>query len=347
MTADPTLDSQLAGRRRGVSIAGVCCAAIMHVVPLVLGAQATSTDSIVAQLNAADWQTRSLAVGAIRLMPQPLPLAIIQPIVALVKREASAPLNAVDEDFGEYLIDLTLVTAETGDKSAIPAVITIGGIEISGSVAAFVASGGPAIFPQIDALPGARTSLAGLVLQVAALMYAQQGAVLSTTDSASIMSRFLAAASSSSFEGRLALTSIAVRVPLPELTPLLTVLAAVDTFQLDPGVFVIRQQAQAAVSTLSPVWSSLSPQALLAALRVQQTSACVGASGSLHGQCQSMSAHLADVSKHLSQGNSNPAQQGIKNFRKSLQQAAADGLATALVSLLDANAAQLSALLGS
>jgi len=347
MTADLTLDPPLIGRRRGVSIAGVFCAAIMQVAPLMLGAQATSIDSLVAQLNAPDWPTRSLAVGAIRLMPQPLPPAVIQPIVALVKREASAPLNTVDEDFGEYLIDLTLATVKTGDKSTIPALITLGGIEISGSVAAFVASGGPAIFPQLDSLPGARTSLAGLVLQVAALMYAQQGSVLSSADSASIMSRFLSAASSSSFEGRLALTSLAVRVPLPELTPLLTVLAATDTFQLDPGVFVIRQQAQAAVSTLSPVWSSLSPQALLAALRVQQTSACVDASGALHGHCQAMSAHLADVAKHLSQGNSNPAQQGIKNFRKSLQQAAADGLATALVALLDANAAQLSALLGS
>lgn len=245
------------------------------------------------------------------------------------------------------MIDLTLATVKTRDKSTIPALVTLGGIEVSGSVSAFVASGGPAVFPQLDALPGARTSLAGVILQVAALMYAQQGALLSSGDSASIVSRFLSTASSSSFEGRLALTTLAVRVPLPELTPLLGVLAATDTFQLDQGVFVIRQQAQAAVNALTPVWSSLSTKSLLTALVLQQTSACAGASGSLHGHCQSMSAHLADVAKHIAQGNSNPAQEAIKNFRKSLQQAASDGLATVLVSLMDANAAQISTLLGS
>lgn len=315
--------------------------------PCAARAQSTSIDSLRAELSAPDWPTRSAAVRAIRSMSLPLPSILIQPIVALVKQEATTPAADASEDHGEYVMDLVLSAVSTGDKSTIPALIALGGIGISGRSAAFIASGGPSILLTLDAQPGAKAGDAGLVLQVAAFMYAQQGALLSAADSAALMARFLAAASSTSFESRLALTQLVLRIPLPELMPLLNVIAATDTFQVTPGNFLLRREAQVSVDALSALWRSFTPQTLVTALTREQTAACLGASGALHGHCQAMSADLADVANHLRQGNSNPAQQGIKNFRKALQQAGGAGLPAAVVSLLDANAAQLAALVGS
>jgi hypothetical protein len=281
-------------------------------------------------------------------MTPPLPAALATQIVLVVKQAATTPtFDAGSEDYGEYLIDLFLATVKTGDKSTIPALISLGAIGTNGGVASFVASGGPAILPALDAWQRTAPSDAGAVLEVEALMYAQQSPILTAADSAALISRILSAVSSDAVSARVELPYLTLRAPLPELVPLLRMMATTDTVRLLPeGIFPVRREAQVAADSLSVAWAALTPTQLLAALTREQSAACVGASGALYGHCQSMGAHLDDIAKHLGKGNAQPVLSAIKNFRKALQQAAGSGLASSTVQLLDANAAQLATLVG-
>lgn len=311
-------------------------------------AQGVRVDSLLTLLAAPDWPTREEALSVVRHMPVPMPPSLASSIVALVKREALTPtFGAGSEDFGEYLIDLAVAATKTGDKSTIPALIALGGVGISSGVAAFVASAGPAILPSLDSIQRGSPSEAGALLETVALMYAQQGALLSPSDSAALLGRLLGAAGSPVVSARQTLPYLALRIPLPDFLPLLRTLAQSDTFQFLPeGVFPVRLSAQAAVDTLGPAWSALPAPTLLAALEREQMAACVRATGALFGHCQAMGAQLATAASHLSDSNSQPARSALDSFRNSLQQAARAGLATWIVQLMDANAAQVLALLG-
>lgn len=317
-------------------------------LPRASSAQGTSTiDSLVNTLNAPDWPTRSRALSAVRDMQPPLPPALVSPIVALVKREAGNPaFGAGSHDYGEYVIDLVLAAVKTGDKSTIPALIALGGVGISSGVSAFIASGGPSILPVLDSVQRASPNEADALLETVALMYSKQGALLSSSDSAALLSRLIAAASSPAFTARMELPFLALRVPLPDFVPLLRILAASDTFQEPAGVFPVRRAAQLAVDTLAVKWTALSTSDLLALLKREQAGSCASVSGALHGHCQSMSADLDDVSRQIAKSNSQPALSAISNFRKALQQAAGAGLAALTVQLMDGNAARLAQLLG-
>lgn len=323
------------------------CLALTLLVPASVGAQATSTDSLVAGLSSADWPARAHTLTVINNLPA-LPAPVIQSIVALTKQEARARASSpTGEAFGEYILELVTAAVTTGDKSVIPAIVSLGGTGMSTGVAAFIASGGVSVLPSLDSAQLATPLDAGAILGVVGMMYSQQGAQLTSADSAALLSRLLAAASSPAFTARSQIAYLSRRIPLPDLVPLLQTLAASDTTLFLPeNVYPVRRAAQTAVDALAPQWNALTPAALLDALTREQVSACAGASGALQGHCQGMSAHLSAAQRHLGESNPQAARESIMNFQNSLQQAANAGLPAATVALLSGNAARLALLLG-
>ena len=310
-------------------------------------AQGTAIDSLSAALGSSSMPNREAALSRILQNYSTLPPALSSAIVALIGREAATPAAGNgSEDYGEYIVELVTAATRTGDHGVIPSLVAIGGLGVSSGVMAFVASAGPSIIPTLDSLQRVSPSDGSAVLQTFALMYAQQGALLTATDSAGLLSRLVGAASSTDLATRAELPSLALRIPLPELVPLLLQLATSDTAQFLPeSIYPVRLAAQAAVDTLSTVWSALSSADLLKALIREQVAACAGASGSLRGHCQSMSAHLNEVGSHIHDANTNPALNELKSFRKALQQAGS-GLPLLNAALMDGNAIKLASLIG-
>lgn len=330
---------------RAMVIIGVLMCAV--VVPRFVAGQATAADSLRAALRSSSFSDRGSALTRILRDYPALPPALTTAIVALVGREAATPAagNGSDE-YGEYIVDLVMAAVRTGDHDAIRPLVAIGGLGVSSGAMAFVASAGPLIIPTLDSLQRASPADGSVVLQTFALMYAQQGSKLTATDSAGLLARLVAAASSTDLATRSELSYLAMRVPLPELVPLLQQMATSDTARFLPeGIYPVRLDAQAAVDTLRAAWAALPSTDLLKALVREQVAACAAASGSLRGHCQSMSAHLSDVTNHIHDTNTNPARNGLKSFRNVLQQAGSE-LSTLTVALMDGNAAKLVQLLG-
>jgi len=331
---------------RRAALVGFAACVILGPRPAI--AQAVSVDSVLQTLAAPDWPTRSRGLSAIRELPGPLPATLVASIVTLVKHEAMTPHTGNgSEDYGEYTVDLVLAAVKSGDKSTIPAIVALGGLGVSSGITGFVASGGPSILPTLDSIAHVAPDDGDAVVETLGLLYGRYSQTLSAADSAAVLSRLFGAAASSSETARLELPFVALRVPLPELVPLLRTMAATDTSQLLPeGVYPVRRAAQRAVDTLAAQYNAMGSGGLLSSLLRERSAGCLGATGALHGHCQGMQAHLAAVQKHLGESNPTAALASLRNFRGSLAKAATAGLNPSFVGLMDANAARLQGMFG-
>jgi hypothetical protein len=330
----------------GHSAIGRVVLSVLLLAPATLVAQSTA-DSLASAILSTDLEVRSTAVSRALAEFSVFPAQIAQSVSTLIKREAanraSTPSN--DEGYAEFILDLSIAAMRTGDKSTARALIALGGTGVSSAIAGFVASAGPSVIPALDSAALVTSEEAESILQTFALMYTAYGSQLSAADSALVLSRILAAASSSDPIMRMQFVVVMTRMPLPEALPLLQQLAASDTSRLMPeGIYLVRREAASAVTELQASYTALAPGPLASALERQRAAACSGATGSTDGHCQSMRSHLDAAIRRIADHRNQQAKQSIESFLKSLDMASS-GLAPALARMLRVNAERIAALL--
>ncbi len=290
------------------------------------GLTSDALDSVRAGLASRDVDVRHAALARLNAAyERELPPAIVEPVLALLEREAADDTDhAGDEDFGEYIVDLVLTGVRTNDPRAVPSVLRLDGLGMSSGVASFVAKQGRAVMPALDAHALTREDRATDVLEAYALMYARHGALLSRGDSVQVLRRLIAAASDTGINVRSQLAYFSSTGPIPELLPAVEVLARSDPETLE-GVYVVRRSATAALPVLQRARAAMSTRELLNRLTLLTDAACDLADARAVASCVALRAGVADGARFVALGQPRLSTKALDGYQAAAQRLGATG----------------------
>lgn len=272
-------------------------------------AAAQDFDTLSTQLKSPDWGVRYGAVIELDKLPvSSLPDGIRTQLIGLLQSEALAPDKGPPpgegEEYGEYVIDLSLLVVKLDDPRAIRAVALLG-IQMSLDAQEFLAKQGPAALPALDeSWEGSETSRTSIMNTWGFLVTAAPGNGMTKTDVAGILRRMLAGADSAQVGFSAAAVDDAALV---EAVPIMQHFLKADSTDQVERVWIHQLEATR---------DSMPPGQLAARLRLWTTGICQGATGARLGACESVDNLLEDAEKQIAANRRNPARQALAALAK-------------------------------
>lgn len=256
-------------------------------------------ESLLTRLHSPDWEVRDDALNRLRLLSSTSrPAGYADAVLGLLDREVVDPGTEHGEGHGQYLLGVVDAALELGDPRAVRG-LAILGTEMNRRVRDFVARQGSAALPYLDEAWNSPSSNHYFLVLTWALMLGQYKDRLSLPDQRSVLQRILSADS-------LDFVDAAVRVPMPEATPLVEAIANAS------GEQVLRASANQALISLRPMRDALSPAALAPKVADVLAALCLGAQGARATACTSLTNSLNSASANLTANQPGPARDTLQ-----------------------------------